>query len=79
MTLKEKILKAGCSEEFADICELYKEFYIEGSDLELFIELVEKKHAIVEAQEYDEALIKKAKKAAEMIEMQNIFNKDENI
>lgn len=79
MTLKEKILNAGCSEDFADICELYKEFYVEGMDLEVFIELVEEKHAIVEAKEHDEALIKKAKKATKILEMQDIFNEDEAI
>jgi len=78
MTLKEKIINEGCSEEFAEITLLYKEFYSEGMDLEEFIELVEEKHAVVEAKELDEALLKKAKKASELLQMQDLFNEEED-
>lgn len=79
MSLKEKILDAGCSEEFAEISLVYKEFYVEGMDLEEFIELVEEKHAIVEAKEHDEAVLKKAKKALELLQMEDLFNEEETI
>ena len=76
MDLKEKILSAGCSEEFAEITLLYKEFYTEGMDLEEFIELVEAKHAIVEAEEFDKELLEKAKKASQIVAMEDFFSEE---
>jgi len=76
MTLEEKLQNFGVSDEFIKIALLYKDDYNPEVDLEVFVEYVEEKHALVEAQEFDEALKKKAEKLKNIKSLADIFQED---
>ena len=51
MSLKEKLVDFGCSNEFVEIALGYAKFYKVDMDIETFIEYVEEEHVKVEEAE----------------------------
>jgi hypothetical protein len=76
MALEKALQEAHCSAEFITIAQLYKSDFSEDGDIELFIESVETRHAVVESVEFDKALEKKAIKAQKLVEMSDMFNEE---
>jgi len=76
MLLEEELKNFGVSQAFIKIAMKYQSDYVEGSDIEAFVDLVEEKHALVEEAEYQEALAKEAAKANEVVDMSQIFGEE---
>lgn len=76
MSLTKELENYGVSAEFIEIALKYADDYVEGTDLEAFIELVEEKHALVEELEYQAQLEKEAKNSNQTLDINDLFGEE---